>query len=72
MPYEYFSDEEHIIQWLEKEKDPEDFKNFLQTYIYETKDYAEYIERCGGIKRIIELRAQEHLIDVTQRSESHD
>jgi len=72
MPYEYFSDEDHIIKWLEKEKDPEDFKNFLQTYIYETKDYAEYIERCGGIKRIIELRAQEHLIDVTQRSESHD
>src|SRR5207244_8953079 len=33
MPYEYFSDEEHLCQWLAVEKDVERFKEFLNRYI---------------------------------------
>jgi glutaconate CoA-transferase subunit A len=63
MPYEYFSDEEHLRLWLETEKSPERFKEFLKRYIYGTKDFNEYLELCGGIQRISELRAQENLIE---------
>jgi len=64
MPYEYFSDEEHLKLWMESEKDPAQFKKFLDQYIYGTKDFDEYLELCGGIQRINELRAQEKLIEL--------
>jgi glutaconate CoA-transferase subunit A len=63
MPYEYFSDEEHLRLWLETEKNLERFKKFLDRYIYGIKDFKEYLELCGGIQRISELRAQEYLIE---------
>ncbi len=64
MPYEYFSDEKHLKLWMETEKDPELFKRFLDQYIYWTQDFNDYLELCGGIHRINELRAQENLIDL--------
>ena len=64
MPYEYFSDEEHLKLWMESEKDPAQFKKFLDKYIYGTKNFDEYLELCGGIQRINELRAQEKLIEL--------
>jgi glutaconate CoA-transferase subunit A len=62
MPYEYFSDEEHLRLWMETEQDLKKFKIFLDTYIYGVKNFNEYLELCGGIQRINDLRAQEHLI----------
>ena len=63
MPYEYFSDEEHLQKWLKVEKDPEEFAKFLDKYIYNVSDFSEYLELCGGINRIRELRDQECLAD---------
>lgn len=63
MPYEYFSDEEHLALWLEKEKDPEEFAKFLDEYIYGVSSFEQYIERCGGIARLKELRRREALVD---------
>jgi glutaconate CoA-transferase, subunit A len=68
MAYEYFSDEEHLKLWLEKEKDPEEFKAFLKKFIFDTKDFNEYLELCGGLARVNELRAEEHLIEMPERS----
>lgn len=62
MAYEYFSDEKHIRQWLEVERDLERFKEFLKRYIHGVKDFAEYVQMCGGISRIQELRRQEFLL----------
>lgn len=62
MPYLYFSDEAHLREWLQAEEDPEMFAAFMQKYIYGTKHFYEYLELCGGMKRIIELRRKEHLI----------
>jgi glutaconate CoA-transferase subunit A len=62
MPYEYFSDERHLKQWLEAEKDVETFRPFLQTYLYGVADFAEYLQRCGGLPRLQELRQQEFLL----------
>src|SRR5438552_7627566 len=62
MPYGYFSDEQHLKQWLEAEKDPEAFSEFLQTYLYGVADFAEYLQRSGGLPRLQELRQQEFLL----------
>lgn len=67
MPYEYFSDEEHLKLWMETEKEPEKFKEFLQKYIYGARDFNQYLELCGGVQRINELRAQENLIELTEK-----
>jgi glutaconate CoA-transferase subunit A len=62
MPYEYFSDEEHVRQWLSAEKDIEGFRSFLERYIFGVKDFTEYWQRCGGLPRMQELRRQEFLL----------
>ncbi len=59
MPYEYFSDEDHLAQWLNAEKDPEAFSAFLDKYIYGVSDFREYLELCGGAARLAELRVEE-------------
>jgi glutaconate CoA-transferase subunit A len=66
MPGEYFSDEEHLSLWLEKEKDEKAFAELLDTLIYSTKDFHEYLELCGGVKRMQQLRWQELLLDTGQ------
>jgi glutaconate CoA-transferase subunit A len=61
MPYEYFSDEDHLKTWLKVEKDPEEFKAFFKKQILDTKDFYEYLELNGGIERMIKLREDEFL-----------
>lgn len=62
MPYEYYSDEEHISQWLVAEKEEATFRAFLEKYIYGVGDFLEYWQRCGGLARMQELRHQELLL----------
>jgi len=62
MPYEYFSDEGHLREWLTVEKDPDEFKKFLDKNIYNVSDFTEYVELNGGIKKMQELRDQEFLV----------
>lgn len=59
MPYEYFSDEDHLRQWLEVEKDVTAFRAFLDRYILGVKTFSEYLDRCGGLPRLQQLRHQE-------------
>ncbi len=59
MPYEYFSDEEHLQHWLQVEKDLDAYKEFLDQHILGVQDFSEYLERCGGQARLEELRRQE-------------
>jgi glutaconate CoA-transferase subunit A len=63
MPYEYFSDEEHLRKWLEVERDPESHLRFLDEYIFGVRDFNAYLERCGGLPRMQQLRRQEFLLD---------
>ena len=62
MPYEYFSDEEHIKLWLDVERDLERYQNFLESFVFGVRDFHEYLERCGGLRRMQELRRQEFLL----------
>lgn len=62
MPYRYFSDEDHLKAWLDAEKDAETFKEFLDRHIFGVKDFYEYLNLCGGVARIKELRRQELMV----------
>ncbi len=59
MPYEYFSDEEHLRHWLTVERDESQFLEFLNQHLFGTKNFSEYLELCGGKSRLQELRQQE-------------
>jgi glutaconate CoA-transferase subunit A len=63
MPYEYFSDEEHLCAWLEAEADEGTYKEFLDRYLFGVRDFHEYLQRCGGLPRLQQLRRQEFLLD---------
>ncbi|MCX5834536.1 MAG: CoA transferase subunit A [Deltaproteobacteria bacterium] len=61
MYQEYFSDEDHLREWLKVEENPEEFKKFLDKNIYNCKDHFEYIEKNGGMHKILALREKEWL-----------
>jgi glutaconate CoA-transferase subunit A len=61
MPYEYYSDEEHLAEWMEAEKDPAALERFVARYIYGTQNFEAYLELKGGCKRMAELRELEPL-----------
>jgi glutaconate CoA-transferase, subunit A len=62
MPYEYFSDEDHLCRWLEAEKDPDEYRRFLDHHIYGAGSFADYLQRSGGLERLQELRRREFLL----------
>lgn len=62
MPGEYFSDEEHLQLWLKMEEDEEKYRQFLDRYLFGTKDFNDYLQLCGGLERLRQLRAQELLL----------
>src|SRR5712691_2986151 len=59
MPYEYYSDEEHLRQWLTAEEEMATYLPFLERHLFGVRDFAEYLDRCGGAARLEELRRQE-------------
>jgi glutaconate CoA-transferase subunit A len=67
MPGEYYSDEEHIAEWLEVERDASSFSEFLERNIFGVRSFQQYLERNGGIERMRELRCQELLIEAGQQ-----
>ncbi|MCP4748594.1 MAG: CoA transferase subunit A [Desulfobacteraceae bacterium] len=62
MPYEYFSDEQHLAEWMRVEKDPAAFEKFLDKYIHSVSNFYEYLERCGGWDKLKSLREKEVLV----------
>jgi glutaconate CoA-transferase subunit A len=59
MTGEYFSDEEHLAAWLEAVKSEETLEIFLQKHIYGVHGFEEYLQGCGGLGRMRELREKE-------------
>ena len=62
MPGEYFSDEDHMKLWMEVEKDQAAYSQFLEDHIFGVTDFAEYLDLCGGLKRLQALRQRELLL----------
>lgn len=63
MPYEYFSDEPHLKEWLQVENDPAEYRRFVDEYLYGCKNHGEYVQKCGGRERMMELRRIEFNLD---------
>jgi len=63
MAYCYFSDEAHLAEWLKVERDAEAFARFLDHYIYSSASFQEYLEKCGGLRRMEELQELENVIE---------
>ena len=61
MPYEYYSDEDHLAEWMKAEKDQAALDAFLQKYIYGTRSFEEYLALKGGEVHLATLRALEPL-----------
>ena len=59
MPYEYFSDEQHLSEWLRVEKDPQDHLQFLKRHLFEVDSFEDYLEASGALRRLPELRRAE-------------
>lgn len=59
MPYEYFSDETHLQQWLEVERDPAAHREFLQQMVFGVADFNEYLQVSGGADRLPGLHEEE-------------
>lgn len=68
MPGEYYSDEEHLRTWLQVERDLETFCRFLDKYIFSVRDFSEYLQQCGGLPRLQELRWRELFLPPPERS----
>lgn len=62
MPYEYYSDEEHLAEWLAMEENEETYRSFLDRYIFNLRDFNEYLYLCGGLEKLKKLRDIEFLI----------
>ncbi len=62
MADEYFSDEDHLKEWLSTEKDPKNFKQFLKKNIFACKNHEAYIALNGGTDKMRSLRAKELLL----------
>ncbi len=59
---EYFSDEDHLREWLSVEKDPAAFKEFLDKNIYNCTSHFDYLRVNGGMEKMWELRHQELMV----------
>lgn len=62
MPYEYFSDEDHLKEWLTVDKNPTEFEAFLKKNIYDCRSHEDYINLHGGSQKMRDLRAKELLL----------
>lgn len=61
MPFEYFSDERHLAEWVEVEQDEARFAAFLDKFIYGVDDFETYLSLAAGEQRLAELRSLEIL-----------
>jgi 3-oxoacid CoA-transferase subunit A/glutaconate CoA-transferase subunit A len=61
MPYLYYSDEEHMAEWLRLSKTPEGIKSYLEKYVYGVENFEEYLVLIGGAKKLSYLRQLEQL-----------
>ncbi len=56
MPYHYFFDEEHIGEWLQLSQTPEGTEAYFQKYVFGAKDFEEYLELVGGVRKLSYLK----------------
>jgi len=61
MPLLYFFDEEHIGEWLRMSKSPEGTREYFDEYVHGVKDFTDYLELVGGLRKLNYLKKVEQL-----------
>jgi len=61
MPLMYFFDEEHIGEWLHMSRSPQGTKEYFDKYVHGVKDFTEYLELVGGLRKLHYLKQVEEL-----------
>ncbi|MEM3550285.1 MAG: CoA-transferase, partial [Candidatus Bathyarchaeia archaeon] len=61
MPCLYYSDEEHMAEWLRLSKTDEGVKSYFEKYVYGVEDFEEYLALVGGVRKLNHLRKLEQL-----------
>ncbi len=61
MPNLYYSDEEHMAEWLKLSKTDEGVQKYLDHYVYGVKKHSDYINLIGGKEKMAYLAKLEHL-----------
>jgi len=61
MPYQYYFDEDHIREWMTVSKTPEGTQAYFDKYVFGVKDFEEYLELVGGMRKLNELKRIELL-----------
>ena len=56
----YFSDEQHLREWLDAESDPSEHEAFVRRLILDTENFSEYLDACGAQDRLSELERMEN------------
>jgi len=52
----YEGDDDHMRLYAESARDPAEFEEYLDEYVYGTRDHWEYLERVGGLRKLWQLR----------------
>jgi 3-oxoacid CoA-transferase subunit A/glutaconate CoA-transferase subunit A len=61
MPYQYYFDEDHIREWLILSRTEAGVMDYFDRYVFGVQDFAEYLERVGGVRKLVELKQIELL-----------
>lgn len=61
MPYQYFSDEVHIREWMTLAKTDQGTREYFEKYVFGVTDFDQYLERIGGLRTLNRLRQIELL-----------
>jgi acyl CoA:acetate/3-ketoacid CoA transferase alpha subunit len=56
MPLDYYFDEEHIARWLEVSQTETGTREYLQEFVFGVPDFAAYLEKIGGKRRMEQLQ----------------
>jgi glutaconate CoA-transferase subunit A len=61
MPGLYYSDEEHIAEWLRLSRTDEGVEEYMEKYVHSVDDFPEYVEKIGGAEKMEYLARLERL-----------
>jgi len=72
MPYLYYFDEAHIREWLTLSRTEEGTKAYFDQYVFGVRDFEEYLERVGGVRKLTYLKRVEQLRAIPGQEEGKD
>lgn len=66
MPGLYYSDEEHMSEWLRLSRTEDGVETYFKKYVFSVVDFTSYIELVGGIEKMEYLRRLEILEELLE------